>query len=244
MDKHNPGDPPLLHPSGNASASASATKGWADWADWQGVLRNRFILAGLGVLVVLLLVAIVLFAVGGEDGNDTSGVAAQATNDGGVTTPVLGPGLPGQLRTTTTMRNGPGSTYAILGTIPRDSVVTVVGRNQDDTWLQVLYPPGTQLRGWVRASLIDVNGDVSELVIAGPGELPDIPVPTYAGPVFTPVATEPGSEFEATRTPRPTFTPVPTWTPRPTRTPPPTSTQGPVPTTANEPPDGVTPNDE
>jgi uncharacterized protein YraI len=240
MDEHNSGDPPLLHPSGKASASAPATEGWADW---QAVLRNRFILAGLGLLVVLLLVAIVLFAVGGEDENGTSGVAPQPTSDG-VTTPVLGPGLPGQLRTTTTMRNGPGSTYAILGTIPRDSVVTVVGRNEDDTWLQVLYPPGTQLRGWVRASLIDVNGDVSELVIAGPGEQPDVPVPTFAGPVFTPVATEPGSEFEPTRTRRPTFTPVPTWTPRPTRTPPPTSTPGPVPTTANEPPDGVTPNND
>lgn len=234
MDEHNPGGPPLLHPSDNATAPA--TEGWADW---HAVLRNRFILGGLGSLVVLLLVAIVLFAVGGGDNNDTSAVAPRPTRDGGATTPVLGPGLPAQLRTTATMRNGPGPTYAILGTIPRDSVVTVVGRNEDDTWLQVLYPPGTQLRGWVQASLIDVNGDISELVIAGPGAQPDVPVPTYSGPIYTPVATEPGSEFEPTRTPRPTFTPVPTWTPRAPRTPVPTSTPGAVPTTANEPPDAT-----
>jgi uncharacterized protein YraI len=145
---------------------------------------------------------------------------------------VIGPGLSGKLRTTASMRNGPGPGYPILGTIPRSAVVTVVGRNEDNTWFQVIYPPGFSIRGWVQATLIDIEGDVSSLVIAGPGAGPDVQVPTYAGPINVPIPTEPGgTEFEETPTPRPTrvlptSTPYPVPTEAPTFTPRPTSPPG------------------
>ena len=196
-------------------------------SDWHAVLRNRFIIGGLGALVLLLLTAIVLYTMGDGD-SDTSTVRADPTANGTVTTPVIGPGLNGKLRTTVSMHNGPGPGYSILGTIQRNKVVKVVGRNEDNTWYQVIYPPGGTLRGWVQAPLIDVEGDISTLVIAGPGAGPNNAVPTYAGPIDVAIPTEPGgTEIEDTPTPRPTraatSTPYPVPTEAPTFTPRPTS---------------------
>lgn len=231
MSQRTTGDPPLL-----SSSAPPPPRDPGERIDWMSILRNRFILAGLAMLVLLLLIAIILFAVGGDDDDASNAAAGVEPTPGAETTPVLGPGLAGVMRATATMRNGPGSTYAILGTIPRDTVVTVVGRNEDETWFQVIYPPGSQLRGWVQASLIDVEGDTSELVIAGPGESPDVIVPTFSGPAVIP--TEPGgTELEeptavVTPTSRPTNTPNPTWTPRPTATP-----AGPVATPGSQKPE-------
>lgn len=201
--------------------------------DWQAVLHNRFILGGLGVLVVLLLSAIVLFALGG-DGNKGAAVSGRTTPDGTSATAVIGPGLRGRMAATVGSRAGPGTSYAFLGLITSGAELTVVGRNADNTWYQVIYPPGSTLRVWVVASAIRIDGDTSALVIAGPAAGPDVVVPTFAGP-SGPLPTEPGgTEIEETPTfaeptRRPTFTPPPTWTPAPTRTPP-----GPVVTPSNE----------
>jgi uncharacterized protein YraI len=202
--------------------------------DLQAVLRNRFILGGLGVLVVLLLAAIVLFAVGG-DGNKGATVSGQPTVDGADATAVIGPGLRGRMTATVGSRAGPGTTYPFLGLITNGTLLTVVGRNADDTWYQVIYPPGSTLRVWIVSSAIAITGDTSGLVIAGPAAGPDVVVPTFAGP-SGPLPTEPGGTeidetptVDAQPTRRPTFTPPPTWTPVPTNTP-----QGPVATPGNE----------
>jgi uncharacterized protein YraI len=199
-------------------------------SDWQAILRNRFIIAGLGALVLLLLTAIVLFTLDG-DSDSAATARGEPTADGRVTTPIIGPGLSGTLRTTASMRNGPGSGSAIIGTIRRGTAVTVVGRNEDSTWFQIIHPGVPTIRAWVQATLIDIEGDVSSLVIAGPGEGPDVEIPTFAGPIDVPIPTEPGgTEFDETPTPRPTRvlptstpfpipTEAPTFTPRPTAAP-------------------------
>lgn len=196
------------------------------WLDVQAVLRNRFILAGLGVLVVLLLTAIVLFAVGGDSNDKAPSVSGNPTDDPAATA-VIGPGLQGRMLATVGSRAGPGYSYAFLGLITNGTPLKVVGRNADDSWYQVIYPPSSTLRVWVIGSAIDITGDTSSLVIAGPAAGPDVVVPTYAGPA-QPLPTEPGgteieetpTAGEPTRTPRPAFTAQPTWTPRPTNTPP------------------------
>jgi uncharacterized protein YraI len=204
--------------------------------DLFAVLRNRFILGGLGVLAVLLLVAIVLVVIGGGDDGD-GGQAGSAT-PGGPTVVNL-TGFTGQLRNTVSMRNGPDTSFAILGTIPKDAVVTVVGRNEDETWLQVRYPPSSQLRGWVPAEFVDVRGDISELRVAAPGREPSIDVPTsefgeepfVPAPTDTPAviveepALEPTEPQNTLPPPPATSTRAPTRTPRPpTAVPQPTST--------------------
>lgn len=182
-DQTRESQPPRIPTSGGPGGGEEnlPAKGWLDWA---GLLRNRFILGGIGVVVVLFLAAIVLVAVGGGDDDDVGRSIASGTEVPGESTANSVRGLSGEMRTTTTMRNGPGATYAIIGTIPSGAVVSIVGRNADEAWLQVTYPAGSQLRGWVPAGSLKVSGDVSRLTIAGPGESPGALVPTSPAPII------------------------------------------------------------
>lgn len=206
--------PPELEPT-EAGGQASGLASPGIRGDVAALLQNRIILFGLGVLVVLLLLTVVLVVVG--DGDDGTASIARPNTPGANATEVAPlVGLPGRLRSTATMRNGPGATYTILGTIPEGALVPVIGRNEDSTWLQVLYPANSQLRGWVNATVLDVNGDLTELVLAGPGTGPQIPLPTsfpFITPEFptegtpTPFGEEPtATEERETRTPVPSAT--------------------------------------
>lgn len=234
------GEPPELaelRVAGRAARAREATSSWL--VDGASLLHNRFILGGLGVLVVLFLSAIVLIAIG-SDGDDTISRPITSSTDIPDGTPVVFlPGLPGEMLATATVRNGPDSTYSAIGTVPGGAIVPVVGRNEDDTWLQVSYPPGSQIRGWVQASLVDVSGDISQLPIAGPGAGPSVDVPAVTeSPVIGPFPTEPvalpSATARATRTPLPARTPIPTSTTQPKDTPQPKQTL--PPTTATFPP--------
>jgi len=195
--------------------------------DVTALLQNRFILFGLGTVVVLLLLTVVLVVVGdGDDGKTPSAIRPTTPGRDATDVPPL-VGLPGRLLSTVTMRNGPDSTYAILGTISKGARLAVVGRNEDATWLQVIYPPGRQLRGWVNATALQVDGDVATLVIAGPGSGPQVPIPTSFGFITPVLPTEPATTplgggatatgERPTRTPRPIVTEgAPTRTPRST----------------------------
>ena len=190
-------------------------------------LSNRFVIAGLSLVVVLLLVAIVLLVFGSGDGEPQVLLVAGAGTP--TAEPTARPGTPlvGRILTTASTHNGPATSYAILGTIPNGAVVRIIGRSEDETWLQVIYPPGSQLRGWVNASFIEVTGDISQLVVAGPGLGPSVIVPTQLIPIARPVlSTVTPATAEATLTPG-TAELTPPETPQ-TLTPPPG--QRPVPT--------------
>ena len=195
------------------------------------MLHNRAIVGGFGVLVVLLLVAVVLVVVG-EGGADIDTLSASRTEvPNGVSTVTATRGLAGRVNITATVRRGPGSSYTPMGTIPRASVVSVIGRSDDDLWLQIVYPRGSRLLGWVQTAWVNVEGDIGELNVAGAGEGPSVAVPTGSVPVVTeppiaplaPSATPaepPTPSMEpATRTPRPTRTTIPSVTPRTSPTP-------------------------
>jgi len=215
------------------------------YPDWMAPLHNRLIIAGLSVLVLLALTAGVLYVFSlGDGGAGGSRVEAVADPDE-TTTPAFG--LSAEALATTTLYNGPADDYAPLGTIPLGSRVTVIGRSEDPGWIQVNYPPGSSLEGWVEVRYFDITGDISILDIAGPGEVPDVeaPVPTAVPfvpvdpqipvdvPTDTPLIVEeptdnPDPADEPTNTPRRTSTPRP----NPTSTPPPDATEPPPPPTA------------
>lgn len=197
-------------------------------ADWRDLLRNRFILGGLGVLVVLFLVMIVLTVFSSGDGDTGRRVAlGEDGTPEAESTAAPQSGLIGSVLTTTTMRIGPGSRYAVLSVIHKGARVPIVGRNEDETWLQVIHPPGSQIRGWVDASFIDVSGDLSGLAVAGPGSGPDVVVPTSEAPWVPYPTVGPPTEapMPPTATPSPSLPP-----PTATRRAPPTSTPPPPPT--------------
>lgn len=197
---------------------------------WRALLDNRFILAALGGVVILLLTAIVLVAIGyGDDtGSDPANVAAPSDDE----TPLrpIG-GLSGTTVIAAGYHNGPGATFVILGTIPRGATVAVVGRNTDNTWLQVRYPPNSNLKGWVDAKLLNVHGDTTVLAIAGPGPVAVADITFVpATPTFEPNATATEEQTEPTRVSRPTRTATARSTVTPPRTPSPTSTPENTPT--------------
>ncbi len=197
---------------------------------WRELLENRLIILGMSGIVLLLLAVGILFVFSrGGDASAPRTIAAAATT---TPEPTSFPDtrLVGEALETTTMRNGPSRGFVPLGTIPKGALVPVVGRNEQKTWLQVTYPSGSPLRGWVEAEFLDVSGDISQLVIAGPGPRPDLTVPTST--FRTPEPTEPPAV--ATDTPTPTDEPAPTQIPASTATPdqpqptkePPASTPG------------------
>jgi uncharacterized protein YraI len=191
---------------------------------------------------VLLLTAIVLVAIGhGDDeGSGSSNVVAPAGNDDDETPVIPIGGLLATASTTASYRNGPDTRFVILGTIPRGAHVAVVGRSEDNAWLQVRYPPNSNLKGWVDAKLLRVEGDVTVLAIAGPGPVASVDSVTYVPTigVYEPEATLPPPTVEEEETPeepataaaRPTRTPTARPTVTPYRTPFPTSTPPQVPT--------------
>ncbi len=197
---------------------------------WLALLRNRLILGGLSVVVLLLLIVVVLFTIGGgDDGSDVSFALGTTTPDGKPTA-VPGNGVAGRVLTTATVFNGPSNGFDIRGTVPSGATVSVSGRNDDGSWLQIVYPPNSPLRGWVEVDLVEVTGDIMLLAVAEAGAPPAIDIPTSAAPAATstpvvtatPVATDtPVPTIETPTQPPPTIvaTPPPTITPTPGETP-------------------------
>ena len=203
--------------------------GGAEPPVWLALLRNRLILAGLSIIVLLLLIVVVLFTIGGGDDRSDISFALGTTTPDGTPTAVPGNGVVGRVLTTATVFNGPSNSFDIRGTVPSGATVSVSGRNDDGSWLQIVYPPNSSLRGWVEVDLVEVTDDIMLLAIAEAGAPPAIDIPTSVAPAATstPVATAtPGASdtpVPATETPT---QPPPTVaaTPPPTITPPPSET--------------------
>jgi hypothetical protein len=89
------------------------------------------------------------------------------------------------------VRRGPGVDYAVLGYLRAGQAAAVVGINGDGTWLQIVYPPAPDDRGWIARRYVEVHGDLASV----PAVVPPTPEPTVT-PTITP-------------TPAPTETAVP-----------------------------------
>jgi uncharacterized repeat protein (TIGR01451 family) len=57
------------------------------------------------------------------------------------------------------VREGPGTTFNVLGNIPANTQVSVLSRNEDGAWWYICCLPGTQTAGWVSAQLLAPNFD-------------------------------------------------------------------------------------
>lgn len=103
------------------------------------------------------------------------------------------------VRTPANVRTGPGVTYGIIaGGLNPGAQVQLVGRNSDSSWLNIIMPSGE--RGWIFASLLDVNPNVNVSSLAvvevapptvaggggGGAPAPAAPPPVNVGPVANP----------------------------------------------------------
>lgn len=62
------------------------------------------------------------------------------------------------------MRQGPGTSHAIITKLPYGTVVPVIGRTSDSSWLQVTYQGAT---GWIWAAYTSVSGNLTSVPVTG-----------------------------------------------------------------------------
>jgi hypothetical protein len=111
----------------------------------------------------------------------TPGPVSKTATAGGVT---------GRTNTTTAVRLAPG-VRSVLGTLPRGTDLVIDGRSEESRWLRIIFPPNSELHGWVDAENVDITGDITVLRVATPEppRLVDLPT-TDPSLQLTPVETE------------------------------------------------------
>jgi hypothetical protein len=101
-----------------------------------------------------------------------------------------------------TLRGGPGTAYARIGTLLKGGPLTVTARTKAGDWLAVTTQGGK--KGWVSAAYVQLNKPLDQIPVTS--ETPPTPVPS---PTRTP--TEPSGESQAAQaspTPTPPGSPI------------------------------------
>ncbi|HXF51596.1 MAG TPA: SH3 domain-containing protein [Dehalococcoidia bacterium] len=174
-------------------------------------LRNPLVLGGLGLVAVLLVAAVaVVLLTPGDGGGDGASASNPRRTPTAVGTPADGTpteGVLARILDVVDVRAGPGERYPFLGTLRSGAPVRVTGRNDDGTWVQIVFPPGSLQRGWIQASAVEIQGDLASVPIATPEalELPEVPTPAFSE---TETVTPEATEAAETVTPTPAETPV------------------------------------
>jgi uncharacterized protein YgiM (DUF1202 family) len=94
-------------------------------------------------------------------------------------------------RTGLNVRGGPGTDYPVIGRLVEGQTLPVTGRNAETTWWQVVYPPGSNERGWV-------SGDGQFTTSSNTEGVPIVqapPKPTPAPPTATPTPALPVIQY-------------------------------------------------
>lgn len=116
------------------------------------------------------------------------------------------------VRTDLNVRAGPGTQYDIIGALPANVTVPVLGQTEDGSWWFIEYPSGPDRRGWIAAEFAPANTNTTVPIVNTP-----TPVPTETPtPTLTVTPTETPTSVPATATPT---NPPPTATPTATATP-------------------------
>ena len=173
----------------------------------QPLIRNPYVLAGLAVAGAIVLAVIVVVLSGGGGGSAGSRDGGDGNGNRGVAVDALTPragGVTARSIAAATVREGPSTDFKEIAPLRTGQDVEVTGKNANSSWFQIIYPPGSALKGWVPGSALKLPDGASEtlaVVAATP-----ITRPTVALPTTTP---------EAEATAAPTATPVPTQAPGP-----------------------------
>jgi hypothetical protein len=159
------------------------------------LVKHPFVLAGLAVVALLGLTAgilIIIDAARGDSSNASPVIIEprESQTPGPIAKTATAQGVTGRTNTTTAVRRAPAA-RSVLGTLPRNTDVVVDGRSQESGWYRIIFPPNSELHGWVDAEDLDITGDPTVLRVATP-EPPDIvDLPTTDPSLqLTPVETE------------------------------------------------------
>jgi len=171
------------------------------------VLRHPFVLAGLAVVVLLGITAGALVVVDSARGGTEAPkviIEQETVTPGPVVKTAEATGVHGSANRTAAVRSAPGATTPLLGTIPIKSDVAIDGRTTDSKWYRVIFPPRSELHGWIEAASLDITGDPSTLVVATAEPPVVVAVPTTPRRP-TPHVVEPPTALADTPTIEPVF---------------------------------------
>jgi hypothetical protein len=156
-----------------------------DYEPEYSMLRNPFVLAALAVAgaIILAVAFVIAFSSGGDNPAGVGSVSRTPT-------PLPGelPGVQAKVIAIAAIREGPGLEFFELGLLKNGQDISVVGRNEDSSWYQVLFA-GTELKGWVPDSALrlpDGADDFIEAVVFTPIPKPSVEQPTATPPPVTP----------------------------------------------------------
>jgi uncharacterized protein YraI len=157
------------------------------------ILKHPFVLAGFAVVLLLGLTASVLVVVdsarGGGSGGPTVSVAPLTTATVGPTAKTASAtGVTGTTNKVTTVRSAPGSRLPALGTIDQGEDLVIDGRTTDAKWYRVIFPPNSELHGWVDATAVDVVGNPATLTVTTPEPPVVVQLPTASASELTQIA--------------------------------------------------------
>jgi uncharacterized protein YraI len=179
------------------------------------VIRHPFFLAGLCVVGLLGLTAGLLVAFDSlrSGSSESAGEPTVVVAPSGSTTPgpisktAAASGVTGTTTRAVTVRLAPGEGSPVLGTVPSRTDFVIDGRTTDANWFRVIFPPNSDLHGWVDAEDLDLIGDPETLVVATAEPPVIVPLPTDPPAVLTAIADEQTALANATTTATPTPTP-------------------------------------
>jgi uncharacterized protein YraI len=105
-----------------------------------------------------------------------NGLPVEGGTTGGITGVVTSFGL--------NVRSGPGTGFARLTSVPSGTILTLLARSFDATWIKVMLSNGTQ--GWVSASFVSTSYPIINLPVEGGTTPPPTPPPGYRVHVVQP----------------------------------------------------------
>lgn len=100
------------------------------------------------------------------------------------------------------VRTGPGTNYPIAGPGPAGETAEIIGRNADNSWVQVKYPLSDDGTGWVYADLVQIDGDLQnvDVVQVAPPPVAAAPPPTNTPEGPPPPTPVPEKQYQFTPT--------------------------------------------
>lgn len=93
--------------------------------------------------------------------------------------------ITGTVKSTLNVREQPTTRAKLLGVLRTADVVTLVGRTEDNSWLQINYPLGETTTAWVIAERIDTAANLDTLPAIAATSPTTAPTQIAAGPTTT-----------------------------------------------------------
>lgn len=158
---------------------------------------HRWIIVLPGLLVVGLMAVRSTAALAAAAGQSApSATPAASTVAGGISLTVNS-GDQEQIN----VRSGPGTDYALVGTLLAGQQATAVGRSPGGDWVEIVFPAGPGGRAWVYSYLVTLSGSLPVV------EPPPTPTPLVTPTIDPTLAAQFIVEVPPTRLP--TYTPPP-----------------------------------